>query len=170
MSFSAILDSTILIFVDVTFVEEHTNRYDRWHLTNSSLCVSEPSGVFSGEFFFHLETGHYKFSNSWEPNPHGVAGSGSGTRSGLRVSENGSPIGYPRTRNPEPIVPYLKMKEKTCLNTPAGSKARRNEMLGGFQGSEFPGMEFEADTTISNLSMYVWVLMTISINIHQYCY
>jgi hypothetical protein len=73
----------------------------------------------------------------WEPNPDSFS----------RNLESGAGSVL---RNAEPIVPCVRMKEKICLNTPVGSKARRNELSGGFPSSGFQGTELETNTSTAS--------------------
>ncbi len=54
------------------------------------------------------------------------------------------------------------MKEKICLNTPADSNTRRNELRGGF-----PEMELETDTPIMKSTWNILCIRKGSIKHHE---
>ncbi len=59
----------------------------------------------------------------------------------------------PDPRNPESIVPRLKMKEKNMSKYSSGSKAHRNELSDGLSGSVFLATALETDTPNAQVSV-----------------
>ncbi len=71
-------------------------------------------------------------------------------------------------RNLELIAPCLRTKEKVCLNTPVGSKARRNELSDGLSDSWERNPQWVPDSRERNSRLAVLYTTTLSILVRNH--